>query len=141
MRLEIHFRHMERSEALEELTTEKVTQAVDGFLHRHDAHIQVWLVSDLNRTSRANGSFICEIEVRYPRKKHFFIQKTNLDMHAAIQDAADKLKILLDEAGKKELDMRQGRSERRSERMASDAGEDTAEFQGFNFEFSRPAFG
>lgn len=141
MRLDVHFRHMERSEALEDLTTEKVTQAVDGFLHRHDAHIQVWLVSDLNRTSRANGSFICEIEVRYPRKKHFFIQKTNMDMHTAIQEAADKLKILLDEAGKKEIDMRQGRSERRSERAVSNAGDESAEFQGFNFEFSRPAFG
>lgn len=107
MRLEIQFRHMDRSEALEDLTNEKVMQAVDGFLHRHDAHVQVWLISDLNRTTRGTGSFICEIEVRCPRRKHFFIQKSDSDMHAAIQRATDKLKILLDEAGKKEISARQ----------------------------------
>jgi len=135
---------MERSEALEFLTTEKIRQAVDGFLHRHDAHIQVWLVSDLNRTSRGNGSFICEIEVRYPRKKHFFIQKTNMDMHTAIQDATDKLKILLDEAGKKELDMRQDRKAgRRAERAAASAAKESseqAEYQAFGSEFNRQVF-
>ncbi len=106
MRLDIRFRHMDRSEAVENLATDKVMQAIDGFLHRHDAHIQVWLVSDLNRTNRGTGRFICEIEVRYPKKKHFFIQKSHEDMHNAIQEACDKLKVLLDEAGKRELDVR-----------------------------------
>jgi ribosome-associated translation inhibitor RaiA len=135
---------MERSEALEDLTTDKVSQAIDGFLHRHDAHVQVWLVSDLNRTSRSNGSFICEIEVRYPRKKHFFIQKTNMDMHTAIQDASDKLRVLLDEAGKKELDMRQDRkADRQAERAAASAAKETsdqAEYLAFGFEFGRQSF-
>ena len=103
MRLEIRFRHMERSDALESLTTDKVMQAVDGFLHRHDAHIQVWLISDLNRTNRGTGNFICEIEVRSPRKKDQFIRKEDADMHAAIQEATDKLKIILDEQGKREI--------------------------------------
>jgi ribosome-associated translation inhibitor RaiA len=106
MRLEIRFRHMDRSEALENLATEKITQAVEGFVHRHDAHIQAWLISDLNRLNRGTGSFICEIEVRYPKKKHFFITKSDRDMHVAIQQAANKLKVVLDEAGKKELDSR-----------------------------------
>lgn len=106
MRLEINFRHMDRSEALENLVTEKVMQAVSGFLHRHDAHIQVWLISELNRTTRGTGQFICEIEVRYPRKKNFFIRKDHSDMHYAIQDASDKLATMLDEAGKKEIALR-----------------------------------
>lgn len=106
MRMEIRFRHMERSEPLEALATEKVTQAVEGFVHRHDAHIQVWLISDLSLVNRGTGSFICEIEVRYPRKKHFFIRKESPDMHSAIQEACDKLKVLLDEAGKKEVAIR-----------------------------------
>ena len=106
MRLDIHFRHMDRSESLENLVTEKVTHSVDGFLHRHDAHIQVWLVSELNKANRGSGSFICEIEIRYPKKKQYFIRKQNPDMHTAIQDAADKLKVLVDEAGKKETDLR-----------------------------------
>jgi ribosome-associated translation inhibitor RaiA len=103
MRLEIRFRHMDRSEALEQLTASKVTQATEGFLHRHDAHIQVWLISELNRTQRGSGSFICEIEVRCPKKKDYFISKSNHDMHTAIQNATDTLKVLLDEAGKKEV--------------------------------------
>ncbi len=103
MRLEIRFRHMERSDALESLTTEKVMQAIDGFLHRHDAHVQVWLISDLNRTNRGTGRFICEIEVRSPRKKDHFISKEDSDMHVAIQEATDKLKIILDEEGKREI--------------------------------------
>lgn len=106
MKLDIHFRHMDRIESLENLVTEKVMHAVDGYSHRHDAHVQVWLVSDLNRTNRGTGSFICEIEVRAPRKKHFFIQKRNIDMHTAIQDAADKLQILLDNDAKREIDER-----------------------------------
>ncbi len=106
MRLDIRFRHMDRSEALEDLTTDKVMHAVEGFLHRHDAHIQVWLISDLNRTNRGTGNFKCEIEVRCPRKKDYFISKVDEDMHYAIQEATDKLKILLDEAGKRELDQR-----------------------------------
>jgi ribosome-associated translation inhibitor RaiA len=105
MRMEIRFRHMERSEALESLVTDKVTQAIET-LHRHDAHIQVWLISDLNRTNRGTGRFICEIEVRCPRKKEYFISKSDSDMHVAIQNATDTLKIILDEAGKKEITLR-----------------------------------
>lgn len=106
MRLEIHFRHMERSEALEALATEKTMTAIEGFLHRHDAHVQIWLVSELNRTNRGTPYFICEIEVRYPPKKDFFVSKKSQDMHIAIQDATDTLKVSLDEAGKKEIDIR-----------------------------------
>lgn len=106
MRLDIQFRHMDRSEAIEDLVTDKVTQAVEGFMHRHDAHVQVWLISDLNRTNRGTGVFICEIEVRCPRKKDHFIRKVDADMHMAIQEATDKLKLLLDEAGKREIDQR-----------------------------------
>lgn len=106
MRTEIRFRHMDRSEALETYTLEKVGQAVEEFVHRHDAHVQIWLISDLNLSNRGTGQFICEIEVRYPRKKQFFISKTAADMHVAIQEAVDKLSILLDEVGKREIDQR-----------------------------------
>lgn len=104
MRLDLHFRHMERSDALEFLVNERVAHALDGFLHRHDSHVLIWLISDLNRTKRAPGSFICEIEVRCPRRRNFFVHKTNSDMHTAIHEAVDKLKVLLDGAGKKEID-------------------------------------
>lgn len=106
MRLEIRFRHMDRSEALEDFATEKISLVVKEFVHRHDAHVQVWLISNLNRTSRGTGEFICEIEVRYPRKKDVFISKASVDMYGAIQEAVDKLKILLDEAGKREISQR-----------------------------------
>ncbi|MES2962850.1 MAG: HPF/RaiA family ribosome-associated protein [Bdellovibrionota bacterium] len=102
MRLDVQFRHMDRSETLEDYALDKVTQAVEGFVHRHDAHVMIWLISDLNRTNRGTPEFKCEIEVRYPKKKDVFIAKSAPEMHAAIQDASDKLKVLLDEAGKKE---------------------------------------
>ena len=47
-----------------------------------------------------------EIEVRCPKKKDYFISKVDSDMHMAIQDATDKLKVLLDEAGKREIQQR-----------------------------------
>lgn len=106
MRLEIHFRHMDRSEALEALATEKITQAVEGFSHRHDSHVQIWLISERNRINRGTGFFTCEVEVRCPRKKDYFVNKQHEDMHNAIQEAADALQIMLDEAGKRELDLR-----------------------------------
>ncbi len=109
MRLEIRFRQMERSEALEELVHDKISQAVADFSNRHETHIQVWLVSDLNRTSRSQGSFICEIDVRYPPRKDFYIHKTSDDMRVAIQEATDKLRARLNDAGKKELSARQRR--------------------------------
>jgi ribosome-associated translation inhibitor RaiA len=106
MRIDVQFRHMERSEALEDYALDKITQAVEGFVHRHDAHVMVWLISDLNRANRGTPQFECEIEVRYPRKKDVFISKSAPEMHAAIQDAADKLTIVLDEAGKREKTLR-----------------------------------
>lgn len=106
MRLEIQFRGMARSEALESLVTEKIQQSVSGFLHRHDAHIMIWLISERNLANRGTGSFVCEVEVRAPRKQAFFVAKQDSDMHVAIQNAADKLKVILDEAGKKEIYLR-----------------------------------
>lgn len=106
MRIDVQFRHMSRSEVLEAYVTEKVNLAVEGFVHRHDAHAMVWLVSDLNRTNRGTPEFCCEIEVRYPKKKDVFISKANSDIHLAINEACDKLCILLDEAGKREISRR-----------------------------------
>ena len=104
MKLDIHFRHMDRSESLEDLVTERISQIVDNVLHSHDAHVQVWLVNDVNRANRGAGasSFICEIEVRTPQKKDFFLHKSDSDMLVAIHEASLTLKTHLDEVGKKE---------------------------------------
>jgi len=106
MRLEVRFRHMERSEALEELATQKVSAAVEGFSHRHATHVQVWLVSELNRTTTRLASFVCEVEVRYPHKKDIFVSRESPDMRTAISDACDAVETLLTDAGKKELSQR-----------------------------------
>ena len=108
MRLEVRFRHMERSEALEDLATQKVSAAVEGFNQRHSTHVQVWLVSELNRTASRLPSFVCEIEVRYPHKKDLFVSRESADMRSAIMEACDSLEMLLTEAGKKELEHRSG---------------------------------
>ena len=106
MRIEVQFRHMDRSEVLEAYAIEKLSQAVEGFVHAHDSHVLIWLVSDLNRTNRGTPEFCCEVEVRYPKKKDVFISKSNQDIHLAINEAADKLSVMLDEAGKRELSKR-----------------------------------
>jgi len=103
MRIDVQFRHMDRSEVLEAYAVEKISMAVGGFIHAHDSHVMIWLVSDLNRTNRGTPEFCCEIEVRYPQKKDVFISKSNQDIHLAINEAADKLSVMLDEAGKKEM--------------------------------------
>jgi ribosome-associated translation inhibitor RaiA len=100
MRIDVQFRHMERSEALEAYAVEKISTAVNGFIHTHDSHVLIWLISDLNRANRGTPLFCCEVEVRYPQKKNVFISKTDQDIHLAINEAADKLSVMLDEAGK-----------------------------------------
>ncbi len=106
MRLEVQFRHMDRSETLEEFAIDKISAAVEEFVHRHDAHVQIWLISDVNRTNRGTGQFTCEIDVRYPKKRDLFISKSNEDMQRAIIEASDSLSIVLDEAGKREKSLR-----------------------------------
>jgi ribosome-associated translation inhibitor RaiA len=106
MRIEVQFRHMDRSESLEAYAIEKLGQAVQEFIHAHDSHVLIWLVSDLNRTNRGTPEFCCEVEVRYPKKKDVFISKSNQDIHLAINEAAEKLGVILDEAGKRELSKR-----------------------------------
>lgn len=103
MRIDVQFRHMDRSEALEAYAVEKISTAVGGFVHAHDSHVLIWLISDLNRANRGTPLFCCEVEVRYPQKRDVFISKANQDIHLAINEAADKLSIMLDEAGKKEI--------------------------------------
>ncbi len=106
MNINIRFRNMERSSALESLVTSKVTRALEHCLHRPDANIDVWLISERNLNNRGTGWFICEIEVRFPPRKRFFIRKDGADMHVAIQDAADAIGTIIDEEGKKEAQLR-----------------------------------
>lgn len=106
MKIDIRFRHMERSEPLEEFVTAKLTRVLENVLHRQEAHIQVWLISELNLANRGTGWFICEINTRYPPRKDFFVRKEASDMYVAIQDAVDATRILIDEAGKKESHQR-----------------------------------
>lgn len=106
MRLEVQFRHMDRSESLETLATDKISAAVEEFVHRHDSHVQVWLISDVNRTNRGTPQFTCEIDVRYPKKHELFISKSDSDIVLAINEATNSLAIMLDEAGKKERSLR-----------------------------------
>jgi ribosome-associated translation inhibitor RaiA len=106
MRLEVRFRHMDRSEALEELVTNKVNGALENFSHRHDCHVQVWLVSELNRNNRGTPHFLCEIEVRYPQKKDVFVSRDSNDMNSAVQAAVDTVEELLTEEAKRELSAR-----------------------------------
>jgi ribosome-associated translation inhibitor RaiA len=103
MRIEIRFHHMDRSEALETYVNEKLSDVIDEVLHRRDGHILVWLNADTNRTTRANPTFVCEFEVRYPPRKDIFVSRSGADMHVAINEAVDSLRGLLREDGKREV--------------------------------------
>lgn len=106
MRLEIHFNHMARSEHLETFVRERLEPVIEGVLHRADCHVMVWLMNVHSRVQRGVPELRCEIEVRYPPKRDFFVAKSSDDMHLAIVDAVDALRIHLAEDGRREIDRR-----------------------------------
>ncbi|MCM2281962.1 MAG: HPF/RaiA family ribosome-associated protein [Bdellovibrionaceae bacterium] len=106
MRLEIHFNHMTRSEHLETFVRERLDPVIEGVLHRHDCHVMVWLMNVHSRVQRGVPELRCEIEIRYPPKRDFFVTKSSDDIHLAIIDSVDALKIHLDEDGKREIERR-----------------------------------
>jgi ribosome-associated translation inhibitor RaiA len=66
----------------------------------------VWLMNVHSRVQKGVPEFRCEIEIRYPPKRDFFVAKSGDEMHAAIQYALDALKAHLREDGKREIDAR-----------------------------------
>ena len=101
---EIHFKGMVRSEALEEFALQRVESVLSEFLHRHDWHARVWLVTEHSRRSNGVPLFQCEIDVRFPHRKEIFIKKSNIDMYQAFGSALDSLKIAVRDYSKREID-------------------------------------
>lgn len=106
MRLEYHFNHMDRSEALEEFTRERLESVIDGVLHRDDCHVQVWFIAVHSRSLKGVPEFRAEIEIRYAPRKDFFVGKNSDDMHVAVVDAIDALRNHIKEDGKREIQLR-----------------------------------
>lgn len=108
MRTEVHFAHMQRSEALENYALERIEPIVEEFLNREDCHLQIWLNKEHSRHQKGAPEFKCEINVRFPPKKEVFVNKSDEDMHTAINIAASTLQTLLREESKRELNRRHG---------------------------------
>lgn len=106
MRLEFHFNHMARSEALETFVQERLEPVVEDVLHRDDCHVLVWLITVHSRVQRGIPEFRAEIEIRYPPRKDFFVAKSADDIHIAVIDAIDALREHIREDGKREIEMR-----------------------------------
>jgi ribosome-associated translation inhibitor RaiA len=106
MRLEFHFNHMGRSEALETFVSERLEPVVEDVLHRDDCHVLVWLMTIHSRVQRGTPEFRAEIEIRYPPRKDFFVAKNADDIHVAVIDAIDALREHIREDGKHEIEMR-----------------------------------
>ena len=106
MRLDIHFNHMARSEHLELFVKERLEPVIEDILHRDDCHVMVWLMNVHSRAQRGIPELRCEIEVRYPPKRDFFVSKTSEDMHLSIIDALDALKTHVTEDRKRITDRR-----------------------------------
>jgi ribosome-associated translation inhibitor RaiA len=94
MRLEIKYSHLERSDATDAFVAEKA-EALRHLVHRHDCHLQVWLVAEKSRFGKGVPAYTCEIELRYSPKRDVFVSKTAEDLHSAIIDAVNATKNLL----------------------------------------------
>lgn len=105
MRTEIHFKDMERSEALESFALDKI-EPLCSYLHRSDCHIMIWLISVNSRFNAGAPEYKCEIEVRYPPKHDVFVSKSSEDMYDAINDASQAMQLLLRNRAKKEINSR-----------------------------------
>lgn len=103
MRLEINFNHMARSEHLEAFVQEKLQPVIEDVLHREDCHVMVWLMNVHSRVQKGVPELRCEIEIRYPPKRDFFVSKSSEDLHAAIVEAVDALELHLRDEGKREI--------------------------------------
>ncbi len=107
MKIDVNFRHMDRSETLENYVIGKVEDIVSEVMaNRSHCHVMVFLVNEYNRNGRGQPTYQCEIEVRYPPKHDVFVHKSDRDIHIAINEATDTLRNLLNENGKREHDWR-----------------------------------
>lgn len=102
MRTEVHFHHLDHSDALETHAIEKFSDIVDEYLSREDSHTQVWLVSEKSYGQKGEHVYKCEVSVRYPHKKEVFVSKTAADMRDAINKSGVALTGILKEESKKE---------------------------------------
>lgn len=105
MKTEIHFKNMERTEALEDFALKKV-EPLCGYLHRSDCHILVWLIAVNSQFNSGTPEYKCEIEVRYPPKHDVFVSKSSEEMYDAINDASHAMHVLLTNRAKKEIHSR-----------------------------------
>ena len=113
MKVDVHFTHLERSEFLEDLAIDRITDALLGSLKNECAHAQVWLVCDHSKHhQRGSPEYSCEIEVRYPPKRECFVSKTNADLHVAVSGAVTALKSSL------RADAKRGQTAKRHSRIA-----------------------
>lgn len=89
----VHFVNLERSEALENIVTERVHHALERYFgNRADlAQVDISLIL-------ASGSgpglrrFCCELEVRTPRFPRVFVKKQDENVYRAVSYAIDGLK-------------------------------------------------
>ena len=109
MRTEIHFKDMERSEALESHALAKV-EPLTNYLHRSDCHVLIWLISVNSRFNKGTPEYKCEIEVRYPPKHDVFVSKTSEDIYEALNEASHAMAVLLRSRAKKEINTRNDHS-------------------------------
>lgn len=112
MTSEVHFKGMERSVALETYLLKRLEPLLTDFLHRHDWHARVWLVTENSRFKKGVPVYRCEIDVRFPPKKEIFIEKSSVDMYQSINRAIERLKVAAAEYSKREIDAKRSRRSR-----------------------------
>lgn len=106
MRTQVHFNHMDRSEALEDHAVSRFEGVVEEFLKREDCHLQIWLIAEKSHQHKGPSLFRCEVDVRFAPKRELFMAKSSQDMYDAINLTAHALSQVIREESKKEIQQR-----------------------------------
>ncbi len=103
MNTQVHFAHMDRSEALESQVLDKIEPIVEEYAGQREQHLRVWLVADQSIKQKGARSYKCEISVRVPPRREIFISKSATDMYIALKSAAKSLRTTLREEFKRRI--------------------------------------
>lgn len=97
MQIDIHFRDLGRTEALEAFLMDKIGNTMESFLKDdEDSHATVRVELERHRTLTRKPSFHCEIILKPTHQKGTIkVSKSGDDFHAVASEAATALRTIL----------------------------------------------
>lgn len=97
MQIDIHFRDLGRTEAMEAFLMEKIETSVESFLKDDpNSRATVRVELDRHRSQTRKPSFHCEIILKPTHQKRILkVSKTGEDFHVVAAEAASALRTIL----------------------------------------------